>query len=264
MNDRLKLLSDLRFLRGVPPATIERLARAARIRHAATGEVVVRQGERGAEFFVIADGQAEVSVLERGEERVVRRLKPADFFGERALLEAGIRTATVRALTPMRLLVFGEKTFWGELAGPIAWQRKVREALSEREVLKRIPLFADASSRQLDLLAVKLFVIPFDRGSPLVRRGDPGHDFFIVREGRVRAVDDAGRTLREMGPGDFFGEIALLRDIPRTATVLGVEAGSVWRLGRQDFHELLGQYLALEEEFEDVAVARGHGMEGAA
>lgn len=264
MNDRLILLGGLGFLGGLPRASIERLARAARVRLATTGEVVVRQGERGAELFIIAGGQADVSVLERGEERSLRKLKPGDFFGERALLEGGIRTATVRALTPMRLLVFGERTFWGELAGPIAWQRRVREALNERELLKRVPLFADVSSRQLDLLAVKLSVVPFDEGTEIVRKGDPGHDFFIVREGRAAAVDGSGHTLSEMGVGDFFGEIALLRDTPRTATVVGTVAGSVWRLGRQDFHELLGQYLSLEEEFEGVAVARGHGMEGAA
>jgi CRP-like cAMP-binding protein len=67
-----------------------------------------------------------------------------------------------------------------------------------------------------------------------------------------------------MGPGEFFGEIALLRETRRTATVVGTVGGSVWRLGRQDFHELLGQYLALEDEFEGAAVARGHGMEGVA
>jgi putative peptide zinc metalloprotease protein len=264
MHDRLILLGGLGFLKGMPRATIERLGRAARIRDVVTGEVVVRQGERGAEFFIIAEGQAEVSILERGEERTVRKLKPGDFFGERALLEGGIRTATVRALTPMKLLVFQERTFWAELAGPIAWQRRVREALNERELLKRVPLFADVSSRQLDLLAVKLSVVPFEKGTEIVRRGDPAHDFYIVREGRVAAVDGSGKILSEMGPGDFFGEIALLRDTPRTATVVGTEAGSIWRLGRQDFHELLGQYLALEDEFEGVAVARGHGMEGAA
>ena len=263
MNDRLILLGGLGFLGGMPRASIERLAQAARVRHAATGEVVVRQGERGAEFFIIAEGQAEVSILERGEERVANKLKPGDFFGERALLEGGVRTATVRALTPMRILVFGDHTFWGELAGPIAWQRKVRESLRERELLKRVPLFADVSSRQLDLLAVKLAVVPFRKGNVIVRRGDPGHDFFIVRDGRVAAIGESRQTLREMGPGDFFGEIALLRDTPRTATVVGSVAGSVWRLGRQDFHELLGHYLALEDEFEGVAVARGHGMEGA-
>jgi putative peptide zinc metalloprotease protein len=264
MHDRLILLGGLQFLKGVPPATIERLARAARVRDAATGEVVIRQGERGAEFFIIAGGQAEVSILERGDERMVRGLKPGDFFGERALLEGGIRTATVRAVTPMRLLVFGDRAFWAELAGPIAWQRKVRESLNERELLKRVPLFADISSRQLDLLAVKLEVVPFRKGTVIVRKGDPGEDFYIVRDGRLAAIGESRQTLREMGPGDFFGEIALLRDARRTATVVGKVEGTVWRLGRQDFHELLGRYLALEDEFEGAAVARGHGMEGVA
>jgi CRP-like cAMP-binding protein/Zn-dependent protease len=264
MNDRLILLGRLRFLSELPRASIERLARAARVRQAATGEVVVRQGDRGSEFFIIADGQAEVSILEGGEDRVVRKLKPGDFFGERALLEVGIRTATVRAVSPMRLLVFGDRTFWGELAGPIEWQRKVRDSLNERELLKKVPLFADVSSRQLDLLAIKLAVMPFRKGSVIVRRGDPGTDFFIVREGRLAAIGESRQTLAEMGSGEFFGEIALLRDSPRTATVVGLVAGSVWRLGRQDFHELLGNYMALEDEFEGVAVARGHGMDGAA
>jgi putative peptide zinc metalloprotease protein len=264
MSDRLRLLGALGFLRGLPPASIERLARAARVRHASAGEVVVRQGERGTQFFIIAEGQAEVSILERGEERSIRKLKPGDFFGERALLEGGIRTATVRALSSMRLLVYEEPAFWSELAGPIAWQKRVRESLKERELLKGVPLFSDVSSRQLDLLAVKLTVVPFRKKGVIVRRGEAGRDFYIVREGRVAAVGQSGETLREMGPGEFFGEIALLRDTPRTATVVGLQAGTLWRLGRQDFHELLGKYLALEDEFEGVAVARGHGMDGAA
>ena len=135
---------------------------------------------------------------------------------------------------------------------------------AKMELLKRVPLFADISSRQLDLLAVKLVVVPFRKRAVIVRRGEPGRDFFIVREGRVAALGQAGEKLREMGPGDFFGEIALLRDTPRTATVVGLVPGTLWRLGRQDFHELLGKYLALEDEFEGVAVARGHGMDGAA
>jgi putative peptide zinc metalloprotease protein len=264
MSDRVRLLSKLGFLQGLPPPTIERLAQAARLHLATTGEVVVRQGERGAEFFIIADGQAEVSLVEKGHERAIRKLKPGDFFGERALLEGGIRTATVRAVTPMRLLAFGEQTFWAEMAGPITWQRRVRESLHERELLKGVPLFADISSRQLDLLAVKMAVVEFKKGSTIVRRGEPGSDFYIVRQGRVAALGESRQTLGEMGPGDFFGEIALLRDTPRTATVVGLAPGSLWRLGRQDFRELLGAYLALEDEFEGVAIARGHGMDGLA
>lgn len=263
MSDRIRLLSSLAFLRPLPPQTLERLAHAARVRLVAPGETIVHQGERGSEFFIIAAGSAEVSQVAAGEEQIIRQLKPGDFFGERALLESGIRTATVRALTTMRLLVFGEQAFWSELAGPIAWRTQVSEHLHERELLARVPLFADMSARKLDLLAVKLEVVDVKAGEAIVRKGEIGRDFYIVRDGVFRAVDGR-RTLREMHPGDFFGEIALLRDSPRTATVVAPEGGTVWRLARQDFEELLGRYLELEEEFEKVATVRGHGMQGAA
>jgi CRP-like cAMP-binding protein len=106
-------------------------------------------------------------------------------------------------------------------------------------------------------------VISIAADEALVRKGEVGRDFYIIRTGVFRAVDGR-RVLREMVPGDFFGEIALLRDTPRTATVIGISGGTVWRLSRQDFEELLGRYLELEEEFEKVATVRGHGMEGAA
>ena len=83
----------------------------------------------------------------------------------------------------------------------------------------------------------------------------------------VAEKDGARRRLNDLKSGDFFGEVALLHDIPRTATVLGREAGSVWRLERRDFHELLGRYLELEGEVAKIAgsrVAGGHSMAGAA
>jgi CRP-like cAMP-binding protein len=70
-----------------------------------------------------------------------------------------------------------------------------------------------------------------------------------------------------LGPGEYFGEIALLRDQPRMATVRSKTEGSVWRLERQDFRDLVGRYLDLDAQLAGIAearVPRGHSVQGAA
>jgi putative peptide zinc metalloprotease protein len=270
MSDRMRLLEGLAFLRNLPQKSLERLAGSARVREIAVGETVVRQGERGDEFFIIAAGQAAVLVREQNEDRIVGQMTVGDFFGERALLKSGIREATIRAETPLKLLVFQSKAFWSELVGPVAWESRVRAALEERDRLRALPMFADTASRQLDLLAVKLQVRTFAPGEVIINQGDPGDAFYIVRDGTLEVTARQGRSrrrLRTLKSGDFFGEIALLSDGPRTATVQGLEAGSVWRLERQDFRDLLGRYLDLEGQIAGVAASRlprGHSMRGAA
>jgi putative peptide zinc metalloprotease protein len=267
--DRLRLLEGMSFLTSVPVASLVRLAHAAQVREIAAGAVVVRQGERGDEFFIVAEGNAEVTIRESADDRIAARLTSGDFFGEGALLGTGVRGATVRALTPLKVLVLGQRAFWAELAGPVGWQTRVRSALEERRRLQTLPLFAETSERQLDLLAVRLQVRPYQAGEVLVREGEPGDAFYIVREGSLEVEVGEGSSRRQVNtlkPGEFFGEIALLKDIPRTATVRAATAGSVWRLERQDFHDLLGRYLDLEGELAGVAASRagGHSMRGTA
>jgi CRP-like cAMP-binding protein len=172
-----------------------------------------------------------------------------DFFGERALLGGGVRAATILADTDLKLLVFNRDLFWIELAGPIGWQARVRGAIEERQRLQAVPLFKRLGERQLDLLAVKLETRPFAPGEVIVRQGDEGDSFYVVREGLVDVTRQDGRARRKLATlkaGDYFGEMALLYNQPRIATVAGAEAGSVWRLGRHDFRDLVGRYLDLE------------------
>ena len=234
---------------GMPEAVADRLARAARVRTVRSGAQVIRQGDRGDEFFVIADGRASILVRSRGEDQLVGHYTTGDFFGERALLGGGVRAATILADTPLKLLVFSRDLFWTELAGPIGWQARVRQALEERQRLQAVPLFKGLGERQLDILAVKLETRPFAPGEVLVRQGDDGDSFYVVREGQVDVTRQDGRTRRKLASlkaGDYFGEMALLYNQPRMATVAGNDTGSVWRLGRQDFRDLIGRYLDLE------------------
>jgi CRP/FNR family cyclic AMP-dependent transcriptional regulator len=86
------------------------------------------------------------------------------------------------------------------------------------DLLKRVPLFAGCSKAELRELAVVADEIDLREGRTLVREGQRGREFFVLVDGTVR-VSRKGRKLAELGPGDWFGEIALLTDTPRTATV---------------------------------------------
>jgi putative peptide zinc metalloprotease protein len=259
LRDRVRLLESLGFLATLPLVGLDRLARAARVREVPRGTNVVRQGERGNEFFVVAAGQAVVIVRERGEDKIVEELGVGGYFGERALLGDGLRRATVRAVTPLKLLAFPTDAFWKELAGTMAWETRLRMALGERERLEELPIFASMGSRQLDLLAVKLEVRDVAAGETLIRQGDPGDTFYIVREGELEVLvsgNGGRRRANLLQPGDFFGEIALLYQVPRTATVRARTPASVWELGRQDFRDLLGRYMGLEDEVAKLAASR--------
>ncbi len=86
------------------------------------------------------------------------------------------------------------------------------------DLLKSVPLFAGCSRAELRELALVADELDLREGRILVREGRPGREFFILVDGVVR-VSKGGRKLAELGPGDWFGEIALLTNTPRTATV---------------------------------------------
>jgi MFS family permease len=123
---------DVELLRRVPLFAamslvgVERLAQGARTQSVETGEVIVRQGAPGDEFYVLAEGEAVVS----RDGREVRRLGPADSFGEIALLETSTRTATVTSAAPSRLLVLDREGFVAAVTGHRLTDDLARERIS--------------------------------------------------------------------------------------------------------------------------------------
>lgn len=86
------------------------------------------------------------------------------------------------------------------------------------DLLKDVPLFANCSKAELQQIAQLADELDLGEGATLIREGERGREFIVVAEGTVR-VTRGGKTLRELGSGDFIGEIALVADVPRTATV---------------------------------------------
>ncbi|MGZ8438191.1 MAG: cyclic nucleotide-binding domain-containing protein [Candidatus Limnocylindrales bacterium] len=106
------------------------------------------------------------------------------------------------------------------------------------DLLRLVPLFAGMTDRSFEAIATVAADVAFEEGDDLRRQGEAGTAFFIIVSGRAR-VDRDGSTIRELGPGDFLGEIALIDGSPRTATVTALEPIAAVTIRRSDFLDLV-------------------------
>jgi CRP/FNR family cyclic AMP-dependent transcriptional regulator len=113
------------------------------------------------------------------------------------------------------------------------------------DLLRHIPLFERCSRRELARLATTADEVDLPEGRALTREGEPGHEFFVLVEG-LAVVRRKGRRVTVLSAGDFFGEIALLTERPRTATVTAGTPVRVLVLTRRDFRRLLAEMPSLQ------------------
>jgi CRP/FNR family transcriptional regulator, cyclic AMP receptor protein len=106
------------------------------------------------------------------------------------------------------------------------------------EIIKKVPLFSRLSTRRLREVASLADEIDLPAGKVLAKEGDRGREFFALLEGEVE-VEQGGRLIRTMDAGDFFGEIALVTKMPRTATVIAKTDVRVLVITERDFGTLL-------------------------
>jgi len=106
------------------------------------------------------------------------------------------------------------------------------------EHLTQVPLFSACSKDELRKVATRTADIPIAEGHVLCREGERGLEFFVIVNGRAK-VTRKGRKVGELGPGDFFGELALLIDADRNATVTALTPMEAIVLSRRDFEAAL-------------------------
>jgi hypothetical protein len=160
----------------------------------------------------------------------------AAFGGRAAIVCLGCVLPIAAALTVRRLLLV---------------DRTATVPVVELGLLRSLPLFAPLGAPQLEALARALVAVPCARGDCVIREGDPGDLFYVVADGELAV--SAGRTLRR---GDCFGEIALLRDVPRTATVTSATDVRLYSLAREPFLEAVTGHPAARTEAERIVSER--------
>ena len=106
------------------------------------------------------------------------------------------------------------------------------------ELIKQAPLFWSCSKRELQQIAQLADEIDLREGKEMTHQGERGREFFVLLEGEADVTKD-GRTINQLGSGDFFGEIALVSDSPRTATVTATSPVRALVITDRSFRRLL-------------------------
>jgi hypothetical protein len=222
-----------------------------------------------AAFIAMAVIGAANPVVDVNASTILQRLAPDEVLGRvfGALESALISTMALGSLV-MPLLIAWVGLRWGLviLSVPIAAVgllamprlRRLDGSVSEPEgveLLYGVPLFQPLRRPMVEQLASRLERVAVPAGEVVVREGDVGDLFYVIESGALDASHD-GRVLSHMTTGDHFGEIALLRDVPRTATVVATEDSVLQTIQREDFLAALTGDEELRGRTESVAARR--------
>lgn len=115
------------------------------------------------------------------------------------------------------------------------------------ELISKVPLLSRCSKKDLGLVANVADLVQFHEGETLMKEGQVGREFFIIVAGGVR-VTRHGRKLADLGPGDWIGEIALISNVPRTATVVATSPLHALVLTRREFSGLMYDVPSIAEK----------------
>jgi len=106
------------------------------------------------------------------------------------------------------------------------------------DLLREVPLFADLGKRELEQVSASMKERRFEEGKNLVNEGEGGVGFFVIEDGKAR-VSVRGEDRGELGPGNYFGEIALITEGSRTATITAETPVKAWGMTMWDFRPLV-------------------------
>lgn len=195
------------------------------------GTEIIKQGDEGDYFYVVEEGTVNYLV----DNKLVNSSGAGTSFGELALMYNSPRVATVVAATDCILWALDRITFRKILLGS-----SFKKRLMYDELLKSIPILQSLTTYDRAKLADALDTEFYEPGQVIVREGDVGENFYLIEYGECEVSKNGQGVVAQLKSHDYFGEVALLNDLPRQATVTAKTKTKVATLGKSGFQRLLG------------------------
>ncbi|KAF2020238.1 camp-dependent protein kinase A regulatory subunit [Aaosphaeria arxii CBS 175.79] len=208
------------------------------------GIKVIQQGDVGDYFYVVESGSFDYYVnpsgkLEPGPDGLgnkVGSVGTGGSFGELALMYNAPRAATVISSEPSTLWALDRVTFRRILMDSAFQRRRMYEGF-----LEEVPLLASLTPYERSKIADALETKKYPAGTTIIKEGDVGESFYILESGEADVYKrESEESLKRYKKGDYFGELALLNDAPRAASVISSTEVKVATLGKNGFQRLLG------------------------
>jgi len=207
-------------------------------------ERIIKKGDDGDFMCIIESGIFKCYVPIDGEEKCVKTCEPGDVFGELALMYNCPRAASVEADSEGTCWKLDRETFNAIVRDAAQKKREKYE-----DFLKKVPILEKMDDYQRGQITDALKEEAYDDGKTIMTEGEAGATFYILLDGAASAAKKGSDSVMDYSPGSFFGELALLKDQPRAATVTS-KGCKVLALDRKSFNRLLDPSLLSTKSYD--------------
>ncbi|CAM9389879.1 unnamed protein product [Ascophyllum nodosum] len=203
------------------------------------GNVVIREGDAGDNFYMIDEGTFDVYIKKDDIETKVKSMGPGESFGELALMYSTPRTATCKAATKARLWALDRTSFKVILQDTTNARRS-----QHKSFLEKVPILEELTEYEKLTIADALNEESYQDGDVICTQGEVGDAFYIIKQGSASVIQtDAlgdSQEVARLDTGNYFGEVALIFAQPRGATVKAVGQLQLLSLDRRTFKRVMG------------------------